>query len=129
MYEFNTTDEQGNKIMDKMSKEEMFQAMKEISAQYGDSVLVQFSGDGMAALIESKKVRQTENYPRKKLQPEKLKTRLFKMQSCKTKKKPSITYLLIRECMKMIKRLPPHWKIALMTKRHLSMILSAGISL
>ena len=54
-YEFNTTDEHGNKIMDKMSKEEMFKAMNEISAQYGDNVIVQFSGDGMAALIESKK--------------------------------------------------------------------------
>ena len=54
-YEFNTTVEHGNKIMDKMSKEEMFKAMNEISAQYGDNVIVQFSGDGMAALTESKK--------------------------------------------------------------------------
>lgn len=54
-YEFNTIDEHGNKIMDKMSREETLQAMKEISAQYGDNVIVQFSGDGMAALIESKK--------------------------------------------------------------------------
>ena len=54
-YEFNTTDEHGNKIMDKMSKEEMFKAMKDIRSQYGDNVIVQFSGDGMAALIESKK--------------------------------------------------------------------------
>ena len=55
MYEFNTTDEHGNKVMDKMSKEEMFKAMKDIRSQYGDNVIVQFSGDGMAALIESKK--------------------------------------------------------------------------
>ena len=54
-YEFNTTDEHGNKIMDKMSREEMFKAMKDIRSQYGDNVIVQFSGDGMAALIESKK--------------------------------------------------------------------------
>lgn len=54
-YEFNTTDEKGNKIMDKMSREETLQAMKEISAQYGDDVLVQFSGDGMAKLIEDRK--------------------------------------------------------------------------
>ena len=54
-YEFNTTDEHGNKVMDKMSKEEMFKAMKDIRSQYGDNVIVQFSGDGMAALIESKK--------------------------------------------------------------------------
>lgn len=54
-YEFNTTDEQGNKVMDKMSKEETMRAMNEISAQYGDSVIVQFSGDGLAALAEGKK--------------------------------------------------------------------------
>ena len=41
--------------MDKISKEEMFQAMKDISSQYGDNVIVQFSGDGMAALAESRK--------------------------------------------------------------------------
>lgn len=54
-YEFNTTDERGNKIMDKMSKEETLRTMKEISAQYGDNVLVEFSGDGLAALVEAKK--------------------------------------------------------------------------
>lgn len=31
------------------------QAMKTISAQYGDNVIVEFSGDGLAALVESKK--------------------------------------------------------------------------
>ena len=51
-YEFNTVDEQGNKIMDKMSREETLQAMKTISAQYGDKVIVEFSGDGLAALVE-----------------------------------------------------------------------------
>lgn len=54
-YEFNTTDEHGNKVMDKMSREETLYAMKEISAQYGDNVIVEFSGDGMAALVESRK--------------------------------------------------------------------------
>lgn len=54
-YEFNTTDEHGNKIMDKMSREETLQAMKDIRSQYGDSVIVEFSGDGMAALVEGKK--------------------------------------------------------------------------
>lgn len=54
-YEFNTTDEHGNKIMDKMSREETLQAMKAIRSQYGDSVIVEFSGDGMAALVEGKK--------------------------------------------------------------------------
>ena len=54
-YRFNTTDEQGNKIMDKMSKEETMKAMNDISAQYGENVIVQFSGDGLAALADSKK--------------------------------------------------------------------------
>lgn len=52
-YEFNTTDENGNKIMDKMSREETLQAMNSITAQYGDNVMVSFSGDGLAALAES----------------------------------------------------------------------------
>lgn len=54
-YEFKTTDEHGNKIMDKMSKEETLQAMKDIRSQYGDNVIVEFSGDGMAALVENRK--------------------------------------------------------------------------
>lgn len=53
-YQFNTTDDKGNKIMDKMSREETLQAMKEIRSQYGDDVIIEFSGDGMAALVESK---------------------------------------------------------------------------
>ena len=60
-YEFNTTDEQGNKVMDKMSREETLAAMKEIRSQYGDDVILEFSGDGMAALVESgKKVNLDE---------------------------------------------------------------------
>ena len=54
-YEFNTTDEHGNKVMDKMSRGETLQAMKDIGSQYGDAVIVEFSGDGMAALVENKK--------------------------------------------------------------------------
>ncbi|MCM1263228.1 MAG: hypothetical protein NC313_10955 [Butyrivibrio sp.] len=54
-YRFNTTDENGNKIMDKMSREETIQTMKDIRSQYGDDVIVEFSGDGMAALVENKK--------------------------------------------------------------------------
>ena len=53
---FNTTDEQGSKVMDKMSKEETMKAVNAISAQYGDSVIVQFSGDGLAALAEGGKI-------------------------------------------------------------------------
>lgn len=54
-YEFSTTDERGNKVMERMSKEETLRAMRDISSQYGDNVIVEFSGDGMAALVESKK--------------------------------------------------------------------------
>ena len=32
--------------MDKMSREETLQAMKDIRSQYGDSVIVEFSGGG-----------------------------------------------------------------------------------
>lgn len=53
-YEFNTTDEKGNKIMDKMSKEETFRTMNEIAMQYGDDVLVEFSGDGLTAFEKNK---------------------------------------------------------------------------
>ena len=38
-YGFNTTDEHGNKVMDKMSREETLQAMKDIRSQYGDAVI------------------------------------------------------------------------------------------
>lgn len=34
-YRFNTTDEDGNKVMDKMSKEETMKVMNDISSQYG----------------------------------------------------------------------------------------------
>ena len=54
-YRFNTTDDHGNKVMDKMSKEETMKATNDISSQYGDSVIVQFSGDGLAALAEGGK--------------------------------------------------------------------------
>ncbi|MCM1254434.1 MAG: hypothetical protein NC321_16575, partial [Clostridium sp.] len=54
-YQFNTTDKDGNKVMDKMTKEETMKVLNDISAQYGENVIVEFSGDGLAALVESKK--------------------------------------------------------------------------
>lgn len=54
-YEFRTTDDAGNKLMDPMTREEALRAMKEISSQYGDNVLVEFSGDGLDALAQSLK--------------------------------------------------------------------------
>ncbi|NBJ94682.1 hypothetical protein [Parablautia muri] len=59
-YEFNTVDAQGNKVMDEMTKEEALSAMNEISAQYGDNVLVQFSGDGLKALADSIREQHTK---------------------------------------------------------------------
>lgn len=56
-YEFNTRDAQGNKIMDKMSKEQTIKTMRDIRSQYGDNVIVEFSGDGLAKLAHSKKDR------------------------------------------------------------------------
>ena len=55
-YQFNITDEKGNKIMDKMSKEEIMRAVNEISSMYGDNVIVEFSGDGMAKLVDHKQM-------------------------------------------------------------------------
>ncbi|MEZ3426273.1 MAG: hypothetical protein K1W13_02545 [Lachnospiraceae bacterium] len=49
-YEFNTMDEKGSKVMDKMSKEESFRIMNDITSQYGDNVIVEFSGDALTAL-------------------------------------------------------------------------------
>lgn len=53
-YQFNTTDDEGNKIMDKMSKEETMKALNTITSQYGDNVIVEFSGDGLTAFEEHK---------------------------------------------------------------------------
>ena len=54
-YEFNTTNEKGEKVMEQMSKEETMQTMNDISKQYGENVIVEFSGDGLAALVAGKK--------------------------------------------------------------------------
>lgn len=54
-YEFNTTGEDGNKVAEPMTKEEAIQAMKEISSQYGENVIVEFSGDGLDALVQDLK--------------------------------------------------------------------------
>lgn len=60
-YDFSTTDDQGNKIMDKMSKEEALHAMNDIRSMYGDNVILEFSGDGLAALSESIKAQSRKN--------------------------------------------------------------------
>lgn len=72
-YEFNTTDEDGNKVMDKMSRDESMRVMKDISSQYGNDVIVEFSGDGLAALAE----KGTTNLPEDHTPvPEEMKTYL-----------------------------------------------------
>ena len=53
-YRFDTTDEDGNKVMEKMSKDETLQALKDISAQYGDNVIIEFSGDGLGKIFDYK---------------------------------------------------------------------------
>lgn len=60
-YEFSTTDAQGNKIMNSMSKEEALKAMEDVRSQYGDNVLLVFSGDGLAALAESIKAQSRKD--------------------------------------------------------------------
>lgn len=54
-YEVYTLDESGNEMIDGMSKEEALQTVKEISVHYGDHAIVEFSDDGMTALIENEK--------------------------------------------------------------------------
>ena len=54
-YEINTKDDQGNKVMDRMYKEETMQAANAISSQYGSNVIVEISGDGLAALTADRK--------------------------------------------------------------------------
>lgn len=54
-YEFNTTNEKGEKIREKMSKEETMRTLNDISSRYGENVIVEFSGDGLAALVAGKK--------------------------------------------------------------------------
>lgn len=67
-YEFNTLDEHGNQVMDKMSKEETLQMMRDIGSQYGEEVIVEFSGDGLAALVESKKGAIEDNTPQEAIE-------------------------------------------------------------
>lgn len=54
-YAFHAKDAAGNKVTNRMSREETMEVMKEVSSQYGDHVIVEFSGDGMAKLLESRK--------------------------------------------------------------------------
>lgn len=59
-YEIYTMDEYGHETLEEMSEEETLQTIKEISVHYGDHAVVEFSGDGMAALIESTDNKEDE---------------------------------------------------------------------
>ena len=69
-YEFNTTDQSGNKVMDKLSRAETMELMNSVSRQYGDNVLIQFSGDaldilqsdikGQYSMLNEEAIRQME---------------------------------------------------------------------
>ena len=55
-YEFNTTDEHGNKIMDKMSREETLQAMKDIVRSMEMRLLLNFREMEWLHLWKTRKV-------------------------------------------------------------------------
>ena len=98
-YEFNTTDEHGNKIMDKMSREETLQAMKDIRAQYGDNVIVQFSEDGMAAFqnaIVQNEIETLNHLPAYSGMYEADKTIAAALENC-TKEEQAFVYDIIRQ--------------------------------
>lgn len=63
-YRFDTSDEAGNKIMEKMTKEETMQALNEVSAQYGDNVIIEFSGDGLGKIFDYKPLAKLPAEPR-----------------------------------------------------------------
>lgn len=98
-YEFNTTDEHGNKIMDKMSREETLQAMKDIRAQYGNNVIVQFSEDGMAAFqnaIVQNEIETLNHLPAYSGMYEADKTIAAALENC-TKEEQAFVYDIIRQ--------------------------------
>ena len=118
-YEFNTTDEHGNKIMDKMSREETLQAMKDIGSQYGDAVIVEFSGDGMAALVENKKGIVDANVTQEQRESMEARNAAFQKE----------IYQHIQECMMLTRRYRLLLKIVAKRNRDLCMISSVIISL
>lgn len=69
-YEFNTIDQDGNKVMDKLTRQETLDLLNSISRQYGDNVIVQFSGDAIDALKEDlfkeKNAKFNEEYIKQK---------------------------------------------------------------
>lgn len=120
-YQFNTTDKDGNKVMDKMSKEETMKVLNDISSQYGENVIVQFSGDGLAALADSKKFMSGRKMTEEEVAAKKQKTLLFRVK-LSTMIRLQIISRHILECMAQTKRLQQQLKIAVKRNRHLYMI-------
>lgn len=67
-YEFNTTDQNGNKIMDKLSHGEAMELLNDISRKHGYNVIIELSGDAIEALkdnmFKEKNAEFNENYKR-----------------------------------------------------------------
>lgn len=67
-YEFNTTDQNGNKIMDKLTHNEAMELLNDISKKHGNNVIVELSGDAVEALKENmfkeKNAQFNESYKR-----------------------------------------------------------------
>lgn len=127
-YEFNTTDEYGNKVMDKMSREEILQAMKDIGSQYGDAVIVEFSGDGMAALVENKKGIVDANVTKEQREAMDARNAVFQKEITQVDK--SLELLMhIPGCTVQTRRLYLRWRTVAKRSRDLCMISSVRISL
>lgn len=120
-YQFNTTDKDGNKVMDKMSKEETMKVLNDISSQYGENVIVQFSGDGLAALADSKKFMSGRKMTAEEVAAKEARDAAFQSE-IKHYDKSANHLPRILECMAQTKRLQQQLKIAVKRNRHLYMI-------
>lgn len=61
-YEFNTTDQNGNKIMDKLSHNDAMELLNDISQKHGNNVIVELSGDAVEALKENMFKEKNEQF-------------------------------------------------------------------
>lgn len=57
-YEFNTKDKDGNTVMNKLTKKESFDMMKDIRSYYGDNVILEFSGDALALSLADLNIKK-----------------------------------------------------------------------
>ena len=80
-YQFNTTDKDGDKVIDKMSKDETMKTLNDISSRYEENIIVQFSGDGLAALVESNKLKSAYTMTEEEAASKKAKDAKFQAES------------------------------------------------